>query len=63
MKTETAKEESKVSKVTRLEVINHSKNDYPFGRCLTMYKELGDFSSIELSYQDGGRTLKIFVNQ
>jgi hypothetical protein len=47
--------------VTRLEVINHADNDSPIGRILTMYKEMGDFKEIELSYQDGGRTLKIFL--
>lgn len=52
----------KESKVTRLEVINHAKNDKPVGRILTLYKELGDFEQIELSYQDGGKTLKIFIN-
>ena len=48
--------------ISRLEVINHAKNEKPVGRILTMYKELGDFEHIELSYQDGGRTLKIFLN-
>ena len=52
----------KESKVTRLEVINHAKNDKPVGRILTLYKELGDFEQIELAYQDGGKTLKIFIN-
>jgi len=47
--------------ITRLEIINHAKNDKPIGRILTLYKELGDFKSIELSYQDGKRTLKIFL--
>ena len=48
--------------ITRLEIINHAKNEKPVGRILTLYKELGDFEHIELSYQDGGRTLKIFLN-
>jgi hypothetical protein len=48
--------------ITRLEIINHAKNDRAIGRLLTLYKELGDFKSIELSYQDGRRTLKIFLN-
>ena len=48
--------------ITRLEVINHAKNDKPIGRILTLYKELGDFNSIELSFQDGRRTLKIFLD-
>jgi hypothetical protein len=55
------KEEPKEVEITRLEVINHAKNDKPIGRILTLYKELGDFTSIELSYQDGKRTLKIFL--
>ena len=55
------KEQPKEVEITRLEVINHAKNDHPIGRILTFYKELGDFTSIELSYQDGKRTLKIFL--
>ena len=54
-------EQPKEVVITRLEVINHAKNDKPIGRILTLYKELGDFTSIELSYQDGKRTLKIFL--
>jgi hypothetical protein len=49
------------SKITRLEVINHAKNDKPIGRILTLYKELKDFEHIEVVYQDNGRTLKIFL--
>ena len=48
--------------ITRLEVINHATNDRPIGRILTLYQELGDFKSIELSFQDGGKTLKIFLD-
>jgi hypothetical protein len=55
------KEQPKEVEITRLEVINHAKNDKPIGRILTLYKEMGDFTSIELSYQDGKRTLKIFL--
>lgn len=55
------KEQPKEVEITRLEVINHAKNDHPIGRILTLYKELGDFTTIELSYQDGKRTLKIFL--
>ena len=47
--------------ITRLEVINHAKNSMPIGRLLTLYKSMGDFDEIELSYQDGGKTLKIFL--
>ena len=56
------KEEKKPVEITRLEVINHATNDKPIGRILTLYKELGNFNSIELSYQDGGKTLKIFLD-
>jgi hypothetical protein len=48
-------------RVTRLEVINHAKNDKPIGRILTLYKEMGDFEHIEAVFQDGGKTLKIFL--
>jgi hypothetical protein len=55
------KSESSVE-ITRFEVINHAKNTYEVGRLLTLYQELGDFNSIELSFQDGGRTLKVFLD-
>ena len=56
------KEENKKVEITRLEIINHAKNDMPIGRILTLYKELQDFNNIELFYQDGGMTLKIFLD-
>jgi len=59
---DTLSQEPKEIEITRLEIINHAKNDKPIGRILTLYKELGDFNSIELSYQDGKRTLKIFLD-
>ncbi len=61
---EKIKESSAIDSVeiTRFEVINHAKNTYEIGRLLTLYQELGDFSSIELSFQDGGRTLKVFLD-
>ena len=40
--------------VNRLEVIKE-------GRLLTQYLELDE--KLELSYQDGGRTLKVFINK
>lgn len=49
-------------KITRIEVINHAENTLVVGRLLTLYKELGDFKSVELSLQDGKRTLKIFLD-
>jgi hypothetical protein len=55
-------EQPKEIEITRLEIINHAKNDHSIGRLLTLYKEMGDFNSIELSYQDGKRTLKIFLD-
>jgi hypothetical protein len=60
----TEEEKKSIEKITRLEVINHATRDKEmgFGRILTLYKELGDFGSIEFSYQDGGQTLKIFLN-
>ena len=58
---DTNTEKPKEIEITRLEIINHAKNDKPIGRILTLYKELGDFNSIELCYQDGKRTLKIFL--
>lgn len=50
------------TKITRVEVINHASNDMATGRILTLYKELKDFDSVELVIQDGGRTLKLFLN-
>jgi len=49
------------TKITRVEVINHASNEYAVGRLLTLYEEFGDFNTVELSIQDGGRTLKIFL--
>ena len=59
---EKIKESENLVEITRFEVINHAKNTYQIGRLLTLYQELGDFSSIELSFQDGGRTLKVFLD-
>lgn len=49
-------------KITRLEVINHAKNDKPIGRILTLHKILNDFDFLDIEIQDGGRTLKIFLS-
>lgn len=51
-----------LEKISRIEVINHAKNRYSFGRLLTLYKESEDFDSIEISIQDDGRTIKIFID-
>jgi hypothetical protein len=50
------------SKITRIEVINHADNNKPVGRLLTLYKELNDFHTVDISMQDDGRTMKIFLN-
>lgn len=50
-----------VDKINRIEVINHTKNDKPIGRLLVLYKELGHFEEMEVSLQDDGQTLKIFL--
>jgi hypothetical protein len=49
------------TKINRIEVINHASNDFPTGRLLTLYKDMEHFDSIEISIQDDGRTLKIFL--
>jgi hypothetical protein len=47
------KKEEEVDKVTRLEIIGNG------GRLLSLW----NLQDIELSYQDNGRTLKIFVSE
>lgn len=44
-------------KVTRVEVINHQ--DDPIGRVFTKH----NCQKVELSLQDDGRTLKIFISK
>jgi hypothetical protein len=52
---EFEKEQSNASKVTRVEVIQHSP---PFnGRAYTNYNA----KDVEIQFQDDGRTLKIFL--
>ena len=51
-----------LEKISRIEVINHANNRYPIGRVVTLYKELDEFDSVEISIQDGGRTMKIFIS-
>lgn len=50
------------TKINRIEIINHAKNNHSIGRLLTLYKELSDFDNIEISIQDDGRTMKIFLD-
>ena len=40
-------------KITRLEIINHAKNNEPVGRLLVLYKKFGDFANVESELQDG----------
>lgn len=51
-----------LEKISRIEVINHANNRYRIGRVVTLYKELDEFDSVEISIQDDGRTMKIFVS-
>jgi hypothetical protein len=50
------------TKITRIEVINHATNELAKGRLLTLYEMLGHFKNVELSVQDNGKTLKIFLD-
>ena len=52
----------KESTINRFEVINHADNDETIGRLLTLHKSLGDFNTLELQLQDGGKTMKIFLD-
>lgn len=49
--------------ITRIEIINHAKNNHPIGRLITLYKSRGDFDIAEISMQDDNKTLKIFLSQ
>jgi hypothetical protein len=51
-----------LTNITRLEVINHAKNSHRIGRLLTLYKRTEDFTVVDAEFQDGGRTLKIFIS-
>lgn len=53
--------EINTEKINRIEVINHTSNDHPIGRLLTLYKEMNDFDNVEIDIQDGGRAMKIFL--
>jgi len=50
-----------IDKIDRIEVINHFKNARITGRVLVLTKELNDFEEIDISLQDDGKTLKIFL--
>jgi hypothetical protein len=51
-----------LTNINRLEVINHASNSHRIGRILTMYKETEDFTVVDAEFQDGHRTLKIFIS-
>ena len=48
--------------IDRLEIINHCKNAYRYGRILSLRKDFEDFNAIQLDYQDDGKTLKILLS-
>jgi hypothetical protein len=50
-----------IDDITRIEVINHAKNKLPTGRLVVLLKDMEDFDEIEVSVQDDGKTLKIFL--
>ena len=50
-----------IDDITRIEVINHAKNKLPTGRLVVLLKAMEDFDEIEVSVQDDGKTLKIFL--
>ena len=45
------------TKIDRVEVINHRTDAERFGKVFTQWD-----CSVEISIQDGGRTLKVFVD-
>lgn len=49
--------QAKKKEVTRVEIIDHTKNGE--GRVFTKW----DIPKVELSYQDDGATLKIFLTE
>jgi hypothetical protein len=49
-------------KISRVEIINHATNNgHRFGRLLSLHQDI-NFKSLEISIQDGGRTMKIFLD-
>ena len=48
------------SKISRVELIDHTKKAIAAGRHGRVYAQRG--IAVELSVQDGGRTLKIFLD-
>ncbi len=62
LEMEAKQQQLDLTNITRLEVINHASNSHPIGRVLTMYKETEDFTVVDAEFQDGHRTLKIFIS-
>ena len=62
LEMEAKQQQLDLTNITRLEVINHAKNYHPIGRILTLYKETEDFTVVDAEFQDGGKTLKIFIS-
>ena len=62
LEMEAKQQQLDLTNITRLEVINHASNEHPIGRILTMYKETEDFTVVDAEFQDGHRTLKIFIS-
>lgn len=56
-----AKQQVDLTNITRLEVINHAKNNLEIGRILTLYQGK-DFTVVDAQLQDDGSTLKIFIS-
>lgn len=56
-----AKQQVDLTNITRLEVINHAKNNLEIGRILTLYQGK-DFTVLDAQLQDGGSTIKIFLS-
>ena len=60
----TSKTKMDTSKVTRVEVINHTELG-EFGRAYTYWHEYGngiESPTVRLDIQDDGRTLKVFIS-
>jgi hypothetical protein len=64
MQIQTGTARLDTSKISRIEIINHAGTSQfiKFGRAFTAYKELGDFNQLTISLQDGGQTIKIFLD-
>lgn len=50
-----------LDKINRIELINHAENKFEIGRMLVLYENLGHFKGVDISIQDDGQTMKIFL--